>query len=303
MGPDSSSVEASSGGGDGAASEAKAGDSCVPVGCPQQGYACGPATDGCGRTIDCGTCAGANSICDLNHHCACKPATCTSLGAECGSVPDGCGNTLDCGKCEAGTCGGAGALKCGSGTCLPQTCASLGAACGQIDDGCGNIVQCADTCLPPQTCDGAGNANQCGCTAKTCASLGWSCGAGDDGCGNTVLCGGCDGGACDPNSHSCTCAPQKTCASQQWGCGSFTDSCNAQEVCGPAPTQNTDVICSDPSRQHYYACCVVVAGLDAGSPTFDGGLCNPRGPTPPEPNWDCVAKSTPNGGVGWCCAQ
>jgi hypothetical protein len=101
------------------------------------------------------------------------------------------------------------------------------------------------------------------------------------------------------------CAPQQTCATQQWGCGAFTDSCNAIEACGPAPTKNTiSTVCSDKSYPYFYACCTNVLGTaDAGAVTDAGVTCNPNGPTPPEPGWNCIQKSNPTGISGWCCAQ
>ncbi len=295
---------------DGPAVEASS-DACGAVpSCPQLGWACGVGMDGCGRTVDCGDCTGANETCDpTSHMCKCHPLTCADFKAECGNVPDGCGNTLMCGTCEAGaTCGGGGTLQCGTGPCVPATCASMNAQCGSIEDGCGNVVQCPDTCVAPQTCDGSGNMNQCGCTGQTCTGLGWACGSGDNGCGTTINCGTCDGGTCDPNAHSCTCAPQKTCMTQGWGCGSFTDSCNAVETCGPAPTEVTlTTVCTNTSYPHFYACCqpngvAPQGGGAAEAGAGDGGMCNPNGPSPPEPGWSCIPTSTLKG-PGWCCAQ
>jgi len=295
----------SDGGGDATGNDASV-DACGSVpSCPQLGWECGAGKDGCGRTVDCGICSKPNETCDLTHHCKCNPVTCTGLGAQCGNVPDGCGNILSCGTCEAGTCGGGGPLKCGSGTCVPLTCASQGAQCGTIEDGCGNVLQCPDTCTPPLTCGGSGNATQCGCTAKTCTDLGWQCGQGDDGCGTVINCGGCDGGACDPAAHSCTCAPQSTCATLGYGCGELTDSCNAIEKCGPVPTFDMfSAACTNLTYPHFYTCCSPGGiGTDTGGTpeggAADAGTCNGNGPTPPEPGWSCIAAS----GGGWCCTQ
>lgn len=278
------------------------GDACVPRTCPGQGFECGPASDGCGKQLDCGGCPNASDVCDVTHKCVCKPFTCGSLGAECGHTPDGCGGTLDCGACEAGTCGGGGALKCGSGTCNAKTCAGVGANCGQISDGCGNVITCPPGCTPPKTCGGGGTANQCGCKPTTCSALGWQCGSGGDGCGGTLNCGGCDGGSCDPTSHSCSCVASQTCQSQNWGCGSFVDSCGATETCGPDPVPaGGAVVCLDPNHSVFYGCC----GTAIPGPVFpqlkDASACNGAGPTPPEPGWDCVLSTSSN--PGWCCAQ
>jgi hypothetical protein len=61
---------------------------------------CGTNTDGCGGTLDCGTCPSgetcANNVCSA----ACVPRTCAQLGINCGTAPDGCGGTLNCGGCR-----------------------------------------------------------------------------------------------------------------------------------------------------------------------------------------------------------
>jgi hypothetical protein len=95
---------------------------CTPLSCAGQGIDCGPAGDGCGNTIMCGTC----------------PA----------------GQT--CGGGGYGLCGGPDA-----GTCVPRSCAALNANCGVQGDGCGGIVNCG-TCAPPAICGGGGQPSVCG---------------------------------------------------------------------------------------------------------------------------------------------
>jgi hypothetical protein len=283
---------------------------CTPKTCPQQDFACGLASDGCGKALDCGPCLGSNVTCDVMHQCKCEALTCGTIGAQCGTFSDGCGGTLDCGTCGTGlTCGAGGMLKCGNGTCTPTTCAAQGAQCGQIDDDCGNVIQCPDNCTAPDTCAGGGKANQCGCTPQTCATLGWQCGGGDDGCRGALDCGACDGGPCNENAHSCSCTPAQTCASLGYGCGSFTDTCGAVELCGPPPIIDpTSGQCSNGPLPAFYACCLgVVVGMGGqaadGNPVADaGGTCNPLGATPPEPGWDCAATNQGSGN-GWCCAK
>jgi hypothetical protein len=98
---------------------------CMPVTCGSQNIACGPAGDGCGRVLLCGTCT--------------PPATCGGGGvpAQCGA-PDG-------------------------GGCTPQTCQQQNINCGPAGDGCGNLLQCG-TCAPPQTCGGGRQPGRCGGT-------------------------------------------------------------------------------------------------------------------------------------------
>ena len=74
---------------------------CTPKTCEDLGYECGQADDGCGGTLDCGTCPDGKSCQD--HRCVegeCQPKICEDLGYECGKADDGCGGILDCGGCE-----------------------------------------------------------------------------------------------------------------------------------------------------------------------------------------------------------
>ncbi|MBM4781217.1 MAG: tryptophan synthase alpha chain, partial [Archangiaceae bacterium] len=87
---------------------------CVPRTCTQQSLSCGPAGDGCGNLIQCGTCTapdtcgggGTPGVCGRT---SCQPRTCTQANAACGLIADGCGSTVNCGNCIAPlTCGGGG---------------------------------------------------------------------------------------------------------------------------------------------------------------------------------------------------
>jgi hypothetical protein len=96
---------------------------CTPLTCDQQKIFCGPAGDGCGGQISCGSCLGKD--------------TCGGGGVY-------------------GVCGYPDA-----GTCTPQTCAELGYDCGDNGDGCGNVIQCG-SCTAPQICGGGGQPSVCG---------------------------------------------------------------------------------------------------------------------------------------------
>jgi len=173
---------------------------CTPTTCTAQGINCGPADDGCGNLLQCGTCptgetcggGGTPSVCGAP---SCAPKTCTAQGISCGPAGDGCGNALSCGTCPAGqTCGGGGTPGvCGSsGTCVPKTCSGQGLTCGPAGDGCGGSLSCG-ACATGQTCGGGGKSGTCGstCTPNTCISLGVNCGPTGDGCGNQLNCGTC----------------------------------------------------------------------------------------------------------------
>jgi hypothetical protein len=92
---------------------------CTPNTCMGEGVECGPASDGCGNLLNCGTCmpgqtcgGGGSGKCGTSAHCT--PETCMSQGIECGQAGDGCGNVINCGNCATGEiCGANGAGKCG----------------------------------------------------------------------------------------------------------------------------------------------------------------------------------------------
>ena len=96
---------------------------CTPRTCQQQNITCGPAGDGCGGLLQCGSCM----------------------------APQTCGGGMVYGHCGYPD----------AGTCVPKTCQELGAKCGANGDGCGNIIQCG-TCTLPQVCGGGGIPNVCG---------------------------------------------------------------------------------------------------------------------------------------------
>jgi hypothetical protein len=185
---------------------------CTPTTCAAQGFSCGPAGDGCGGLLDCGTCpagqtcggGGKPSVCGTT---TCAARTCAQQNLQCGPAGDGCGHSLDCGTCPPGqTCGGGGTPGvCGAGTCTPTTCAAQNLQCGPAGDGCGHALDCG-ACPPGQTCGGGGPPGVCGstCVPKTCAQLGYNCGAAGDGCGGVLQCGTCSapqtcGGGGTPN--------------------------------------------------------------------------------------------------------
>jgi hypothetical protein len=154
---------------------------CVPLTCGALGYVCGTADDGCGGTIDCGSCVppatcsggGGYNLCGTLRADGGPCLTCADLSVGCGGFTDGCGNLVS--SCSVGcpgypigspaTCGGGGIpFHCGSGAeCKPVTCAQLGFNCGSCANGCGGVVDCG-SCPPSQVC-GGGGFNLCGAPA------------------------------------------------------------------------------------------------------------------------------------------
>ena len=226
---------------------------------------CGPVSDGCGGTLDCGLTCGTDKVCGLVESGKCGAVICTPMNCEaglaakpagyCGVVPDGCGGVIkDCGGgCAVlgESCGGGGVPDvCGKGApiCIPLTVAACGIACGQISDGCGGVIQCS-ACQLPATCGGGGIPGVCGtisCNPLTCASQGATCGSIADGCGKTVDCGTCTapetcgGGGIPSKCGAAVCVPKTQAAVCVPGrCGVQSDGCSGTVTCGGCTLPNT----------------------------------------------------------------
>ena len=229
---------------------------CTPATCMSQGITCGPAGDGCGNQLSCGTCTppqtcgggGKPGACGGT---ACTPTTCASQHIACGPTGDGCGNVLQCGNCPNGTtCGGGGQPgQCGKPSCTPITCASQGIQCGPAGDGCGNLLECGD-CPTGEACGGSGQPGKCGapdassCVPISCMSQGIMCGPAGDGCGGQLSCGTCTppqtcGGGGVPGVCGNTLCTPTTCTALGLGCGPAGDGCGGQLDCGSCPINET----------------------------------------------------------------
>jgi hypothetical protein len=160
---------------------------CVPTSCSAQGKNCGSISDGCGVTLNCGSCSGVNTCAGggTANVCGCRPTSCSAQGKNCGNIPDGCGNMLNCGSTTCSglnTCGGGGSANvCGCAA------SNAGAPC---NGGCGTI-QCNGSCSTNVANVGASCAGGCGtiqcsgqCNATAPGNLGAAC---NGGCG-TIQC-------------------------------------------------------------------------------------------------------------------
>ena len=77
-------------------------DDCTPKTCSQLNAECGNIDNGCGVSLDCGTCSGTD-ICNTDTkqcEATCTPKTCSQLNAECGNIDDTCGSDINCGICS-----------------------------------------------------------------------------------------------------------------------------------------------------------------------------------------------------------
>lgn len=253
------------------------GPTCTPRTCASQGSDCGPAGDGCGGILQCGTCAppttcgGGGVASKCGGASACIPKTVADCAANgCGMLADGCGSSVICGTCVSpDTCGGGGiASVCGKPPCAPRLCAAIGPkACGPQSDGCGGLLACG-ACTGGEVCGGsAALPGQCAtpaqtdggswtCATQTCANFpANACGRQSNGCGGlTSDCGACTtpqtcgGGGATPGLCSgalgCVRLTVANCAAQSVQCGTMADGCGGTVTCGTCPSGQQ---CGSPS--------------------------------------------------------
>jgi hypothetical protein len=199
---------------------------CTPATSCPAGQTCGTASNGCGGTINCGTCT-APETCGgggMPGVCGCTPATSCPAGQTCGTASDGCGGMLNCGTCgqcqtctgnacvsvaDNTSCGFNGAICCG-GTCYtrdPNNCGTCGNVCplgttvlcqgssGCCQDGVGPFATCNTTltcCTISQTCTTSGF-----CCLENGTTFPTSCHSNSE----------CCSGFCNLTTHQCEANP------------------------------------------------------------------------------------------------
>lgn len=133
---------------------------CVPktkaVACSDLGYTCGTPSNGCGGTINCGTC-GVNTECSSSSGGTCASTCVPSVGESCGS----CGGIVQCG-----------------GSCSVLTPANFGASCTLSGDAScvtAGTIQCDGSCSGGYVAKGT-DCNSAGTSACDASGncLGWS---------------------------------------------------------------------------------------------------------------------------------
>jgi hypothetical protein len=169
------------------------GGACTPTTCAAQSATCGSLSDGCGGTLQCGSCA-AGQTCASSHVCqaasACQGSVpaytagkcnataaygnalykCISQAAGVNGEPAGCGlpgvycSSIAPDNASWGTSAWQLVQRCDTSTCTPTTCAAQGKTCGSIGDGCGGTLSCG-TCASGQTCS---SSNTCQSTTTGC---------------------------------------------------------------------------------------------------------------------------------------
>ncbi len=125
-----------------------ASDACVPRTCSGLGLECDTVSDGCGKTLYCGSCesgiCGGGGVPGKCGSGVCTPRTCGDVSKNCGFIGDGCGKTIGCGTCT-------GTQICADNVCVARStiasCAGGGAGAGPT---CGTKFEdcCASAIVP-----------------------------------------------------------------------------------------------------------------------------------------------------------
>jgi hypothetical protein len=299
-------------------------DLCAPASAAQAcaEKQCGAEGDGCGGTIDCGSCPDGQAcgierpfqcapvLVDSDDACPARIQTCVEVGAECGVIGNGCGGTIDCGGCAGGQlCGVEAAHKCGAApSCEPlEPEVACAEKCGFVSNGCGvdiagGVIDCKVEfpCPAGETCGGGGIPNECGSGGAVCRPLDEDeacadkeCGVASDGCGGRYECGGCSG------EESCfagecrvpeVCVPMmRAVACSGKACGLVGDGCGGTISCGTCAAgaicgSNAPFQCGtpDPANCQPRTAAQACADKECGV-VFDG--CG----TTPDHQFDCAA--------------
>ncbi|MEZ4221462.1 MAG: hypothetical protein R3B13_11095 [Polyangiaceae bacterium] len=245
------------------------GTCCAPTTCAAAGKTCGSMSDGCGTTLNCGTCASGDTC--SGNVCGCQN------GFKGGSETDvDCGG-LACGKCATGlkclASSDCVSGNCVDGVCCNQPCTGTCQACistktGQTTGTCANVTNNSD---PDNECTATASST-CGttgmCVNGACAfhPSGTVCGA--------ASCSGNVESPADTCNGSGTCVDggQTTCA------GSYVCSGGKCQTCGDGVKNGTetDVDCGGGGT---CAKCVngkkCTSGADCSSNAcIDGYCCN-----------------------------
>ena len=92
---------------------------CTPTTCAAQGKNCGTIPDGCGGTLNCGSCTSPDTCGGegVPNQCGCTDngLACSNAGQVCGTHVNNCGQEISCGTCPTDR------PKCCFETCVEST--------------------------------------------------------------------------------------------------------------------------------------------------------------------------------------
>ena len=241
-------------------------DACAPQDCLAQARRCGPADDGCGKSLDCGACTGTERCVDGS----CLDCAPDCRTRKCGS--DGCGGS--CGNCPAGKVCDDRAGAC-IGCLADSDCLAspLGPHCHPA------LRECVQ-CVTSFDCDSAGQV-PCDDLTHSCSQVGChgegDCAAPTPHCDTSSrVCVACrdepDCAAptphCELSSHACVgCRDDLDCTALAPHCDSASRACLFCRDDADCPTATHR--CQAPQ-----SCLQCLSGADCVSST---PLCSPAG--------------------------
>lgn len=182
---------------------------CVPKTCSQAGAQCGSVSNGCGGTINCGSC-GSNETCESNQ---CVPTQTPGDG-----IGSACSTSAQCGTSDATICiewpGGYCSSRCNDAAC------ASGSECkwiGITDQGC------LKTCVRDTDCRTGYMCDERGSGAKVCTPNGPRTGEFGAPCNAAAE---CDSGVCHPTFYVCTQACSVGACPVGYGCDLVNQVCS-----------------------------------------------------------------------------
>jgi hypothetical protein len=216
------------------------GSCCQPTTCAAAGRTCGTYSDGCGTTLNCGTCDAGDTC--TSGQCGCRNGsqTGTETDVDCGGP---CAPCTQGKRCSTNTDCATG--FCTDGVCCNDACAGACKSCvatqtGQPSGTCSNVYDSTD---PGNECTASGTV--CGATGQ------------------------CKSGACEYPAAGTACGPS-SCASN---IETRADTCNGSGTC----TDNGTAACAAPYTCGSSACQGCADGSMNGSETDvdcgGGGAC------------------------------
>lgn len=205
------------------------GSCCTPTTCAAQNRSCGTLSDGCGTTLNCGTCDPGDTC--SGGQCGCKNGfkSGTETGIDCGGV---------CPKCALGLTCLAGS-DCASGFCADGVCCN--AACTGTCQACTSSRTGMTTGTCANVTTGTDPDNECPATAAST-------------CGTTGMCGG---GGCQMHASGTVCKA----ASCVGGTHYAADTCNGAGQC----VVGAETACSSPYTCAGAACQTCSDGIKNGT--------------------------------------
>ena len=199
------------------------GECCTPKTCQDLGWECGTTDDGCGGSLDCGTCSNGET---------CNDGKCEPVQEDVVEPAQDVQETTEETISEEVTEPQEEVEETSEETSEETIEETTGEEVTEPGEDVHEVTEIQDAEIE--------------CIPKSCEELGWECGTGDDGCGLTIDCGQCDEGQ-ECQNHKCvkiakcgdgTCDEGENCQNCSEDCGcKDTEVCTADGKCVACTTE------------------------------------------------------------------